>query len=338
MSSKNRIENVAIVGVRYHMPPTLAPACANLSQASGRVGSHFAQELLKTGKHNVTAISREGSTATLPSGVKVVHANYDDHAALVSALRGHDFLVISLYARAPEGTHTKIVKAAVEAGIEYIMPNAYGADIHNEGLRNEDLVTGAFYKNAMEIQQMGANYIAMACGFWYEWSLALGPNTFGIDIKNRTVTFFDDGNTKINISTWAHCGRALAALLSLPVQAEGDGLALEQWKNRVFFISSFKLSQKDMLASVHRVLGTKDEDFTIKYEPTEKRVKDGREQLQKGDFTGFQKVLYSRSFYPGAMDFGDQVVHDALGLPDENLDEATKRVVEMVQSGWNPFA
>ena len=30
--------------------------------------------------------------------------------------------------------------------------------------------------------------------------------------------------------------------------------------------------------------------------------------------------------------------NDALGLPHEDLDEATKRTVEMVESGWKPFA
>jgi hypothetical protein len=295
------------------------------------------EELLKTGKHSITAISREDSTATFAAAVKVAHVNYDDPATIVSALRGHDFLIISLYSRAPEGTHSKIVKAAVEAGIPYIMPNCYAGDIRKEDLRREDMVSERAYRNAIEVQELGARYVAMSCGFWYEWSLALGEPAFGIDIKNRTATFFDDGNTKINTSTWAHCGRALAALLSLPVQKEGDGPALEQWKNNLFFVSSFKISQKDMLESVHRVLGTTDDDFTIKYEPSEQRVKDGREELQKGNMLGFAKVLYSRSFYPGAFDFDDQVVHKSLNLPDEDLDEATKRAADMSLSGWNPY-
>lgn len=218
------------------------------------------------------------------------------------------------------------------------MPNCFGGDITKADLQKDDLVSVRAYQNAMEIQEMGASYVAMCCGFWYEWSLALGEPAYGIDIKNRTATFFDDGMTKFNTSTWIHCGQALAALLSLPVKKEGDGPALEDWKNGLFFISSFKISQKDMLESVHRVLGTKDDDWQIQYEPSEKRYKDALEEFKKGSHLGFAKALYSRSLFPGALDFGDQVVDRKLSLPEENLDEATKRAADMALSGWNPFA
>lgn len=46
-----------------------------------------------------------------------------------------------------------------------------------------------------------SSYVAITTGFWYEWSLAIGP-AFGIDLDKRTVTFFDEGETKISTSTW----------------------------------------------------------------------------------------------------------------------------------------
>jgi hypothetical protein len=46
-----------------------------------------------------------------------------------------------------------------------------------------------------------SSYISITTGFWYEWSLAIGP-AFGIDLDKRTVTFFDEGETKISTSTW----------------------------------------------------------------------------------------------------------------------------------------
>ncbi|XHG04032.1 hypothetical protein AWENTII_007313 [Aspergillus wentii] len=218
------IKNVAIVG------------------AGGNVGKHFTEELLKTGKHTVTALTRVGGTSPVPEGVKRVEVDYDNSDSLVSALKGQEFLIITLSITTPPDTHGKIVKAASEAGVPYIMPNVYGSDIMNESMRKEDLYSGGAYERCLEVEKQGNTaYIAMACGFWYEWSLAIGEQWFGFDIKNRTVTFIDDGNTKITTSTFGQCGRAIAALLSLP--ESGAEPSVSQWKNKPLYINSFTVSQ-----------------------------------------------------------------------------------------------
>lgn len=318
---------------------TLLHSAPNCQQAGGHVGKNIAEELLKTGKHTVTALTRLDSKATLPAGLKIAQVTYDDDGqSLVSALQGQQFLVITLSVFAPPDTHSKIVKAAVKAGVPYIMPNVYGSDLLNKSLRDEDLYSAGCVQRCEEIENLGASYIAMVCGFWYEWSLALGPNWFGFDIKNRKAIFFDDGQTQINTSTLRQCGRALAALLSL--SESGPSPSLSQWKNKLFYISSFRINQRDMLDSLHRVIGTTDKDWEIAYEPTAERYKSGIEDMQKGIRTGYARAMYSRVFYPnGGGDFESTrgLENDLIGLPKENLDEATRIAVEMVESGWNPL-
>lgn len=284
-------------------------------------------------------MTRAGSQRTLPAGVKIAEVNYDDEASLVSAFQGQQFLVITLSVRAPPDTHSKLVKAAAKADVPYVMPNIYGLDKENKLLAEESLIGATYVKHIAELESLGASYIAMTCGFWYEWSLALGEPWFGFDIKERKVTFFDDGNTRTNVSTWQQCGRALAALLSLP--ESGASPAISQWKNQTLYIASFRVSQRDMLDSLHRVTGTTDKDWKITYEPTSQRYKNGIDEMQKGAMTGFAKAMYSRSFFPngdGDYESSRGLANDLIGLPKENLDEATKRAVEMVESGWNPFA
>ncbi|CAF9907895.1 MAG: hypothetical protein HETSPECPRED_007931 [Heterodermia speciosa] len=325
MAENNRIRNVAIVG------------------ASGRLGKHFAEELLKTGNHTVTALTRSSGTSALPTGIKVAKVDYEDEndESLVSALRGQQFLVITLSVHAPPSTQSKIIAAAAKAGVPYIMPNVYGGDITNESLRKEDLYSAGAWKSCLEIEQLGPAYVAMCCGFWYEWSLALGEECFGFDIKNRRATFYDDGETKINSSTWLQCGRALAGLLSLPEKAAEPGVAaVAEWSNKLLYVSSFRLSQRDMLDSIHRVTGSTDSDWEIKREPTKQRYQDGLDEIQKGLRNGFAKALYARGFFPdGSADFETTrgLTNEVLGLPTDDLDEATKRAVEMVESNWNPF-
>ena len=284
-------------------------------------------------------MTRADSQSTLPAGVKIAQVNYDDEASLISAFRGQQFLVITLSVRAPPDTHSKLVKAAAQAGVPYIMPNVYGSDPQNKALAEENLIGATYLKYITEVESLGASYISLTCGFWYEWSLALGEPWFGFDIKDRKVTFFDDGNTRISVSTWQQCGRALAALLSLP--ESGASPSISQWKNKTLYIASFRVSQRDMLDSLHRVLGTTDKDWNITHEPTAQRYKDGINEMQKGAMTGYAKAMYSRCFFPngdGDHESSRGLANDLLGLPKEDLDEATKRTVEMVESGWNPFA
>lgn len=304
---------------------------------NGRIGGAFAKELLKSGKHTITALIRKESKGTVPGDAKAVQVDYDNEETVVGALKGQQFLIITLGVRAPQDLHSKIVKAAVKAGVPYIMPNSYGYDIHNENLKNDPYL-GHIKQGVEEIKDLGASYVTICCGYWYEWSLALGNQWFGIDIKNNKVTFFDDGKTKINVSTWDQCGRAVAALLDLP--ESGAKPALSDWKNEVLYFDSWKLSQRDMLDSLNRVLGTTDKDWEITYEPTEKRYKDGIEEQKNGIFTGFAKMIYSRIFFPtgdGDYESTRGLSNELLNLPKEDLDEYTKKTVEMVESGWSPF-
>ncbi|KXG46446.1 uncharacterized protein PGRI_053020 [Penicillium griseofulvum] len=308
--------------------------------ATGRIGGAFAQSLLQTGQHTVTALTREDSKGKLPDGVQVARVNYDDEDSLIKALNGQQFLVITLGVRAPEDLHARITAAAGKAGVHYIMPNAYGYPIGSGDVKEGDSYGKMTLSRVSEAQNGVSSSVTLPCGFWYEWSLACGEQWFGFTIKDRKVTFFDDGARIVSISTWDQCGRALAALLSLP--ESGSTPALADFKNKDVPINSFRLSQRDMLDSLHRVLGTTDSDWEITHESVAKRLADGAEELAKGDFRGFAKVLYGTMF-SSTNEMGDfagimELANDVLGLPKEDLDEATKRAVDMVAGGWNPFA
>lgn len=132
-------------------------------------------------------------------------------------------------------------------------------------------------------------------------------------------------------------GRAVAALLSLPVKPEGSNqeACLEKLKNRVVYINSFTVSQKDMLDSVLRVTGTKLEDWKINKEPTQERYSTGMKEIKEGKRIGFAKMLYTRIFYPdgcGDTENGKGTLNSLLDLPSENIDEATKIAIERSKS------
>ncbi|KAK3900423.1 hypothetical protein C8A05DRAFT_35946 [Staphylotrichum tortipilum] len=306
--------------------------------ASGRIGGAFAKALVETGQHTVTALTRVGSNSKLPDGVQAVAVDYNDGAALEAALQGQQFLVITLGVQAADDLHKRIAAAAGKAGVPWVMPNVYGYPLAaTSDLPNNGPQTRGWEERVTDVTGNGASAaVTLACGFWYEWSLATGEQWFGFRILERTVTLFDEGTRVITVSTWEQCGRALAALLSLP--ETGTSPSLADFKNRTMHIHSFRVSQRDMLDSLHRVLGTTDADWAISREGTTKRVADGTAEMRAGDVRGFAKMLYGTVFDP-ANQLSDFVGADneVLGLPQEDLDEATRRAVEMVEAGWNPF-
>ncbi|KAJ8110578.1 hypothetical protein OPT61_g6619 [Boeremia exigua] len=317
------IQHIAIVGV------------------TGTVGTYLTQALLARSRFTVTAISRRDSEAKIPVGVKVARVDYDDHKSIVDALKGHDALIITTSVWAPKDTSSKLIKAAADAGVPWILPNEFGMHSTDEAMRD---TIGLSKKEDIElIESLGiSSWVGISCGFWYEHSLSNGE-LYGIDINKRKVTFFDDGTQKLNTSTWLQVGRAVAALLSLPVVASKDQstqLTLSTYRNRMVYVSSFAVSQRDMFESVKRVTGTTDGDWAIASEPAKQRYKDACDSLKSGDRVAFGRKLYTRYFYEDAGLF--EKLHgldnERLGLPRENFDTFTREAVKLAQCGyWDKY-
>ncbi|KAM0209347.1 hypothetical protein ACHAQD_011238 [Fusarium lateritium] len=304
----NAIKNVALVG------------------ATGQIGKVFTEHLVKSGKQTVTALTRKGSKTIVPEGVKLAHVDYDDEASLAGALKGQDFLVITLALTAPPDTHSKLVRAAGKAGVSYIVPNAYGVDFYGHPKFQDDIEALKYiHASVKEVEEVGSNWLAITPNFWYEYSLGVGPFTYGFDFPNKKVTFYDEGKTRVNTTTWPQTGRALAALVNmkkLPQDENDESTTLAQFVKKPVYIKSFTLSQRELLDSVNKLLGQTDKDWTISCQPAAERFQEGLDELSKGVGTGFLKALYSRAFY-STRDGVFETHNELLGLPEESLDEAT---------------
>jgi hypothetical protein len=303
--------------------------------------------LLATNNHEITILTRPSSDTTFPSSpsITIAKVDYASESDMISALRGHDLLIITLSARAPPDLHTQIVAAAAAAGIQWIMPNYWASPLGPRGGSfAKDPLFSSFGGYINDVRNVAVpeggvkpHFVALCNGFWYEFSLSMGDPWFGFDIKNRKITLYDEGTVKISVSTWQLCGQAVASLLSLPVKGDGSGKpALEDWKDAGITIASFLVSQRDMLDSLNRVLGTEDKDWEITKQPAKERYEEGVQQLQAGNRLGFAKAMYAKIFFPGEggdYETGYGLDNAKLGLPKEDLDEATRRAVEMVKDG-----
>jgi hypothetical protein len=313
-----------------------------LVQAGGQFGKHLTEALLNTGNHTVTAITRPDSKSQLPEGVRAARVDYsgDDLGALVDALRGQQALIITMAVTAPRDTVSKLVRAAAQAGVAYVMPNWFGHDACNKQLCDDSFLSQMGEAIDTEINSLGVSInLRLVCNFWYEFSLGGGPDRFGFDFTKRSFIVFDKGDVPINVSTWPQCSRAIANLFNLkrlPENESDRSPTLSHFRGRPIYISSFRLSQLDMFEAVKRVTKTKSEDWTITQESAEERWKEGHAAVMQGNFGGFTKQLYSRMFFPNGD--GDYESHraldnEALSLPVEDIDECTAVGVRMGENG-----
>ncbi|KAK7966569.1 uncharacterized protein PG986_000846 [Apiospora aurea] len=311
----SHVKNVAIVG------------------ATGTVGSYIVDELLKAGKHQVTAITRHDSTALIPDGVQVAKVDYADRNSLVAAMRGQDVLIITMSVQAPKEAQLKLIDAAADAGVPWVLPNEWGLDQTNLPFADEAFMGPPSRAVRKHIEERGVSgWIGVVCGFWYDFSLGGSPSRYGFDFGNRSVMLFDEGTQPINTTTFPQVGRAVARLLALPTERESVGGSggrkgsLADFRNGFVYISSFCVSQRDMLESALRVTGTQLEDWNISHEGSAERYAKGLQMMKEGNRVGFVQAMYTRTFFPnddGAYEKSRGLDNELLSLPVEDLDEFT---------------
>ncbi|KAF5261915.1 hypothetical protein FOXYS1_7380 [Fusarium oxysporum] len=322
----NRIERVAIVG------------------AGGRQGAQITEQLLKTGKHTITALTRIGSTSKLPDNIKTVPIDYEDEESIALALKGQQLLIITLAVNVDPEVHHRIVRAAGKAGIRYIIPNIYAANvvIENQGSVDDFFPAAPPINLLKEIERVGvSSWILLVGGVWFDYSLPSGESFMGFDIDNCNVTLFDEGEAKINTSTLAQFGRAAAAIASLkelPDNGNDMSPSLSQFQNKPVYLSSFYVSQKDILRSIQRVMNTTDANWEIKYESSADRIENGKAMGRSGNIMGLVQAYYSFIFSPAGQKLKtqDKLHNKLLGLPEEDLDEVVRACVEKGDSKFKP--
>uniref|UniRef100_A0A093V819 Isoflavone reductase like IRL n=1 Tax=Talaromyces marneffei PM1 TaxID=1077442 RepID=A0A093V819_TALMA len=286
---KNHLENIAVVG------------------AGGQVGKYIVEALIANGKHKVTALTREGSSNTIPAGVHAIRKiDYAQPSTIADALKGQDALICTLSVRATEEAE-KLSRAAAEAGVKWILPNEFGNSKNSEQIDREIIIGVKKGQDRKLIEELGvSSWIGIATGFWYEYSLS----AVGLGVAN------------------------LLALKVLPEDENDKSTTLSQFRNDFVCLSSFKVSQQQIFGSLLKVTGTSRDDWKITSEPVKERYAMGQAMLQTGDPRGFGVLLYSRAFYPDEAGQHPRNDNADLGLPEEDLDEWTTVAVKMVEEDY----
>ncbi|KAF2968564.1 hypothetical protein GQX73_g4945 [Xylaria multiplex] len=301
MASAKQTRNVALVG------------------AKGTVGAPILSALLAIG-HKITVLTRPGSSTDFPSDVTVHVGDYNDGEFALRGLNGQEVLILALGFNAYDA-QIPLINAAAKAGVSYIVPCEFGSDPTHQKLNAEIQMMNMKASYRKLIEDLGvSSWVGVVNNPWVEFSIRLG--LYGVDLKKRTVAFYDEGNVKSNFTTLTRVGETLAALFTLP---EAD---LSKYKNEFVYFSSFYASQRDFLASAIRATGTSENDWTITKISTDKAIQDAK--APTADPRARMMLLFTLIFKDGyGGDYNSKVVdYEKLGLAKENLDTVMKTLAQ----------
>ena len=195
--------------------------------ATGVAGSACVEELLRQDVFDVRILARKvglaekSSSGSPPSsedkqrrwrdwqsrGVEVRTADVTDHAELIPALAGTDYLVSCVPFSATESQYP-LIWAAKEAGVERFVPSEFGFIYEWEQFWPSDTVHRAVARQKAFIRRVielaGLDYTIMPAGLWPEYYLV------------EPVAVMGDGGRKFAWSTGRDVGRILPHVLAHP--------------------------------------------------------------------------------------------------------------------------
>ncbi|KAJ4258090.1 hypothetical protein NW762_008230 [Fusarium torreyae] len=288
---------------------------------SGLLGTKVVSSLLNAG-FEVTAITRNESSATFPDKVTVKRVDITSVDSIKGAITGQD-AVVSTAATAATANQKVIIDAAIAAKVSRFIPSEFGIPSReNRDTKIGSILAGKVHNTDYLIELAQKHD-------WFSWTglsnglfldSGLRSDRGFINIKDRKVRLVDSGNEPYSTTTLAFVGDAVAAILKKP----------DETANKYLDIAGVTTTQNEVLKIAEQVTGDKFEVLHISGAELEKI---GDEKIAKKDFSAFGDYLQQFLFADGAGHSlkGDKNAIGLLGLRTENLEEVIERVVSEIQ-------
>lgn len=287
------IKNVIIIGAGGNLGPSVLKAFTSSS-------------------FNTSVLSREGSSSTFPSGVKVLRANYDSVDSLKQAFQGQD-AVISLVGGGALGDQNKLIDAAVAAGVKRFVPSEFGSNTPDSKTRAVVPVFEAKLGtvNYLKSKEDSISWTSVVTGPFFDWGLKV--SFLGFNAQNKTATIIDSGNATFSTTNLGTIGESVVKALE----------KAEATKNQYVYVSGFQTSQNEILAAAEKITGEK---WTVSKTSAKDLITKGNELLQKGDFSGLGPLIQAITF--GDEQLGDLkpsgLWNEKLGLTQDSFEDSIK--------------
>ena len=141
---------------------------------------------------------------------------------------------------------------------------------------------------------------------------------------------FDIPNHKATIHRQADARWSGTKIGSIALAVRNALLIPEKSANKRYFINSFTATHPELLAAYEKVTGQK---WEVEWVDAEEQLKLGREAFEKGDIYRGAALTLRYLFTTKGLgaDYAEyrSVDNEELGLPNENLEEAVRELLEV---------
>ncbi|KAH9883550.1 NmrA-like family protein [Xylariomycetidae sp. FL2044] len=332
--------------------------------ANGNVGVEILRALLSAPApgFTVTTIQRASSmtTPSIPQdgGSSSINSSSDkktyttrtvddalSQPSLEAAFRGQDAVVCAFPLR-DVSQHLRICDAAYAAGVRRVIPadfgscdpasarvRALGMPLFARKMAVREKLAGVVV--TAEEEKRDFSYTSIVCGHFFDWGLKT-DNFLHVDIAARRADVLlvndddddDEGGKKkkeeekkSSLSTLARVGEAVVRVL----QREHDT------RDRVLFVQSFCVSQRQVLRAVQRATGTGDADWAVMRYDADAFIAAEKPKADAGDHVAVENLVFALGVVDGNWEEREGFAMELLGLEDEDLDQVVGRVVKEVQ-------
>jgi uncharacterized protein YbjT (DUF2867 family) len=284
--------------------------------ATGNVGKYVLPALLADSSFNVTVLSRNNSSATFPSNVKVIKIDYSDTAALTKALANQDVVVSTIGGEGLASNFGEVlVQAAIDAKVKWIIPSEFGIDVEDPAANIPLLASKLAVANLLKKNQSNIAYTFITTGAFLDWGFDNG--FLGFDIKNHTAVLYDEGKNLVSGTTLPTIAKAVVGTLRNP----------QLTQNKRIYVADATFTQQQALALFEKYTNAK---WTVKNVVAANERKRAEENLAKGNIReafGGYILSFAYGGNPGA-NFEGKSINKAIGVPTVPLEQIVKEAVQ----------
>ncbi|KAF2736388.1 NAD(P)-binding protein [Polyplosphaeria fusca] len=304
------IQNVALIG------------------ANGNLGPYILSAL--TSSPFTPFVLNRASSKSQYTNVQVLTVPDDlDPATITPLLKSYsiDALILAFEGALVEPAK-KMIHAAFDAGVHRVIPADFGScdSADPETVQLLPLMAGKQQVRELLIELArkeraegvrAFTWTSLVTGHMFDWGLKGALLKF--DVAKRKAYLIDGGDVKFSASNLEFIGRAAVRVL----EREGETA------NRLLYVHSHWVTQKEVLEVLERVMGERWERVVL----DGKEVIEGeRPKMLEGDHDATEEIVAVHGLVASDWKGKEGFANELLGLEEEDLEQVIRRVVrEMIQ-------
>ncbi|KAF2280588.1 isoflavone reductase family protein [Westerdykella ornata] len=157
------------------------------------------------------------------------------------------------------------------------------------------------------------SWTSVVTGHFFDWGL--GNGFMKVDLGGRKAWVYDGGETRFSACTLGFVAQAVLRVLERE----------EQTENRMLYVHSLSVTQREVVKAVEKVLG---EGFEVVDERSEEAIAKARARMLEGDKEAAEDVVAVWGMVASDWSAREGFANNLLGLEEEVLEDVVRRVWE----------